>query len=297
VACSPQEISLTQAEFEASAKLGVVKVSGDTEVELTFPEGFMDDEIRGRVSLVNDGSVAASVSQVATSCGCTTAIPIEKSVAAGKYGILLMNYSPKAVGEAKVEASFRFGDKEFHLSGVAKTKPRFQQPVASLTFDESGKIEVRLEKKVATKVDRFVVFPPTMKLENFKDSDVFVSVTVLRDPDESHRELLISPAFGEKQYKQMHFELRYPGEIQVLPRRLIANQEKLRFFLRGDVESLAGVEKMQIKFGDKVQAVACQTTLVGGVLAVEFENPFEAGEYQTVMQLKDVSFSLPISAR
>lgn len=274
-----------------------MKISGDAEVELAFPEGFMDDEIRGRISLVNDGSVAAGVSQVATTCGCTTAIPIEKSVAAGKYSILLMNYNPKAVGEAKVEANFHFGDKDFHLFGIAKTKPRFQQPVASLTFDESGMIEIRLEKKVATKVDRFVVFPPSMKIENFKDSDIFVSATVHRDPEESHRELLISPAFGEKEYKQMRFELRYQGEIQVLPRRLIANQEKLRFFLRGDVESLAGVEKMQIKFGDRMQTLACQTTLVGGVLSVEFKNPFEAGEYQTVMQLNDVSFSLPISAR
>lgn len=297
VACLAQEITLSQAEFEASAKLGVVMVSGDTEVELTFPEGFMDDEIRGRVALVNDAAMMASVSEVTTSCGCTSAIPLEKSVATGKTSFLLMDYTPKAVGEAKVEASFRFGDKEYHLFGIAKTKPRFQQSVTSLTFDNSGKIDVRFEKRVASKVDRFVVFPPTMKIENFKDNELFVSATVLRDPDESHRELLISPAFGEKDYKQMRFELRYLGEVQVLPRRLIANQEKLRFFLRGDVESLAGVEKLQVKFGDTVKDIPCKATLLGGVLSVQFVNPFEAGEYQTVMRLNDVSFPLPISAR
>ncbi len=128
-----QEFELSKRNFDNRAKLAIVTLSAKPEVELEFPEGFVGQSIQGRVALVNDGAVVADISEAETSCGCTSAIPVSKSVKAGEHSFLLINYSPKAAGEKRVEAAFTFGGKKFYLSGIAKTKPRFQQTTSVLT--------------------------------------------------------------------------------------------------------------------------------------------------------------------
>ncbi|MCG8651835.1 MAG: DUF1573 domain-containing protein [Pirellulales bacterium] len=286
--CQADEFDLSKDQISKLTKLGVVSLSSKSEVKLTFPEGYMDDEIRGAVLLVNDSDETATVSTVKTSCGCTAAIPVEKSIEAGKQNILVFHYRPKAVGDAKIEAAFAFGGKDFVLRGVAKTLPRFQQSTASLTFDED-EVELVLTKHTPTKVDRFVIFPSSVKYKDLKDSDDTVRIKLIR-PEENPKEILFSPAFGEKTYKQMRMELNYKGVVEVLPRHVVAHSSKVRFFLRGDTEPLA--DATNIVIGD--QEIDCRVSQRGRILAVEFEYTFAPGDHRPTTRIGEMSFPLSV---
>ena len=156
---------------------------------------------------------------------------------------------------------------------------------------------VQIKKHVKTPVDRFVVFPTSVVVKNFKDTEHFVEATIVRDPKKMYAVLSLSPSVGEKSYQAIRFHMRYKGAVDVLPRRLIATSDKLRFYLRGDIESLQGTEQMKIRMDEQTKTVDCSASLSGSVLVVEFQNIFDPGDHRAVVEMGNVTFPLLVSVR
>ena len=216
-----QEIPVLKDEVDQMVKLGVVNYSGPSVVDLVVPDGFMGDAIRGRVLLVNDGELTATISEITTSCGCTSAIPIERMVPAGKRNLLLITYQPKSPGSRLLNARFMFGEQEFRLTAKAVTYPRFKQLARTLQFDENGCAQVEIQKQVKTPLDRLIVFPSTLRVAEFKDGEDVFGAKIHRDPERTGSQVSVIPAFGTTEYSPIDFELRYPGLFEVLPRRVV----------------------------------------------------------------------------
>jgi len=299
VACKAQEIELSEVEFNSLTKLGIVTLSAGREFDLSFPGAYMGDEVKGRVSLVNDTDADAGIEEITTSCGCTSALPVEKSVAAGKHSFLLLSYNAKGIGDSRIEIRFRFGHQDILLTGRAKTKSRFNQSVGFLTFDETARTEVTVKKYIPTLVESVSVFPPQLSVADFKDFPGHVSLTLRHPPNETPSDVTLEPIANGKTYAPIRYELRYPGRLDVLPRRLMANRELLRMFVRGDVGSLKGANEMEVSIDGKSETVACQITEVsaGTMMMIEFKNIFATGDHQVTIKVKDVSFSIPVTAR
>lgn len=272
-------------------------LSGESEVELVFPSGYLDDAIEGKVMLVNDSKAAAAIADIKTSCGCTSAIPIEQSIAADNKNVLLIDYHPKTVGKSRVEAVLTFGEKQFHLSGIAETKPRLVQATPGVTFTRDGHAKVRIKKLTPTPVDRLIVFPSSIKVEDFLDGEEFVQATLLRDPDRFHDHLSISPAIEDRSYSAMQFGAAYKGSVEALPRRLFITGEKQSFYLRGDVEPLAKMTQMKMTSEGKVLFVPCEASLQNGVLKVQVEDAFEIGEHKFAVEVDGFTFPLTVIKR
>jgi len=284
-------------ELAQLAKLGVVRFNGDPNVKLSFPDLFLGDESRGKVLLVNDSALEAAVSNVTTSCGCTTAIPVEKSIAAEDSSLLLIDYVPKSAGKALVEAHFKFGEKEFHLTGVSMVKPRLTQVTSSLSFDQSGKTQIEVRKHAPTPISRLVVFPPSLLVENLVDEPEKFIATLIRDPSRTPAEFRLSPAHGTIEYPEFRYQLRYPGVVELLPRRVVSSDGVAKFYLRGDVAKIADAKEIAIeKIGEPFK-LPCVVSLAGAAVSVRFEHSLEPGEYECTAKIKDVSFSLPMTVR
>ena len=292
-----QEIPVLKNELDQMAKLGVVKLSGPTSVELVVPDGFMGDAVHGRVLLINDGEAAATISDVSTSCGCTSAIPVERIVSAGRRNLLLITYHPKAPGTRLLEARFTYGNKEFHLTGKAITHARFVQTTRTLEFDENGSVQVEVHKPTKTPLDRLVVFPSTLRVTDFEDRDEVFRAKIQRDPKRTTPDITIVPALGATEYSPIDFELRYPGLFEVLPRRVVVTGSSVSFFVRGEVDSLADSKDLTVIVDGKERVLPCELSLVGPVLRVVFQSPFESGDYRANVKIKDASFPLLVTVR
>ncbi len=292
-----QEIPLQKPDVDRLAKLAVVTFTGPKSIKLSIPGGFMGDPIEGRILLVNDSGTTASISEIKTSCGCTSAIPIERSVSDGKRNLLLLTYEPKAPGTQKIEAHFEFGGKEFWLHGVAETRPRFQATKSALEFDENGRAVIELRKLVPTPVDRLVVLPSTFSIESFEESADFVRGKLVRDPQRNWTDVNVIPVFKTDEHSSLGFELRYPGVVEVVPRRVIVSDEEATFYLRGDVLPLDGAKELTLTENHMEYVLPCDVGLNGTVLRVSFKTPFAAGDYSATIKIKDSTFPLLLTVR
>ncbi|TWT50689.1 hypothetical protein Pla22_34320 [Rubripirellula amarantea] len=294
---SAEEIRLTDEQLAMRARLGVVVLSADNKVELKIPLGFMDDKIQGQVLLVNDSKAPATIANVKTSCGCTSAVPVEELIQAGGRNILLVDYRPKSAGKSRLEALITFGEKEFHLSGIAETMPRMALVSTTMEFGKNDRANIVIKKFAPTRIDRLIVSPASIKVENFVDGDESVSATLVRAPDRFHDHVSVSPALGDRSYAGLNLTVHYKGMVDALPRRIIATGKTLRFYLRGDVEPLVKADEMSISFDGQTLCVPCKVTPQNGVLKVLIEDVFEPGEHMLSVQMNDFSFPLTIIKR
>jgi hypothetical protein len=294
-----KEFEVRQPDVEALAKFGVVKVSSDSSVELDIPAGFIGDTIKGRVLVINDTNQDLPLSEVETSCGCTSAIPVQREVVAGKAVLILMDYQAKAVGESRIEAQFDVGSKPFHLYATARTKPRLTPNESALTFDEHGRAAFSFRKHVATPINRFDALPTSLKVENVIDDDAVVRATLVRETQKTPTSVVIIPAYDDQSHPQTVFHLRYPGHVEALPRSVIASDSGVKFFLRGDVETLSSAKTITLRsrIPEFEKQSSCEVAKLGAVVSVTMKVDLEPGDYTFTATLSDISFPLSITVR
>jgi hypothetical protein len=292
-----QQIELEKGAYDKLVKLGTVKYSGDAKVDLSFPDGFIGDEIHGAVLLQNDSGSTATISNVETSCGCTSAIPEARQIGPGESNLLLIDYDPRREGKANVEARFRMGDREFLCAGVANTKPRMSPTMNTLSFDGSGEAHIEIRKHTKTPLDRLLVLPSTLRVKDFVDLPEVVKAILVRDPDRTTAEVSIIPSFGRQDYPQIVYRLRYTGVVEALPRRIVTGTSNVKFFLRGDVHALSNQTELILEIEGKPYRFGCQTSLAGDVLSVAFDQNLEPGDYTARATLANVSFPIVLTVR
>lgn len=280
--------------MEQRSILAKLRLQGDRTGSLKFPETYLGKAIQGRVLLQNDSDRSANIEAIESSCGCTSAVPLQRTVAPGQSEWLLLNFSPRTIGSKHVGVRFRFGEKTFDLTGDVTTRPRFRVAKTSVRFPESRVAEIILRKTTDDPVESVVIHPGDAFTSRFRDEKDKLVIQIRCLEDHYPSRFIMTPILRDQTHEEIPFDAFYVGRVEVFPKRCVAVDETVRLFLRGDVMPLESVNKISFHSETDLDAapriIECHGELRGNILMIEFQNPFSPGDHRLRGSLGTVSF-------
>ncbi len=289
-----QILELNQQQLEQRPILGKVLLQGDHECALQFPDTFLGNPIHGRVLLENNSDQSAKIDAIVSSCGCTSAVPVQRTVASEKSDWLLLDYTPKAIGRKPIGVRFDFGGTTSDLKGEVRTRPRFVVSKSAVRFPESRIAEIILRKTTGDPVDRLIIHPADAFTSRFRDEKDKLVVQVRCLEERYPSRIILTPILRDQTQEDIPLDAFYVGRVEVFPKRCVAVEDTVRLFLRGDVMPLESVNEIAFQNASDLDAspqiIECQPKLRGNILTIEFQNPFSPGEHRLRGSLGTVSF-------